>query len=120
MKYALILVCICLMVFTIAGCGDEQALTYDQAIEKLNAYVSSGVTGKAVVHQADSSWVGESDSIEELPPIDKYPLSVVGNGQIDIELFSSTEKSSASSDNWMEVQAKKFNAQNLRVSCGAR
>jgi Ca-activated chloride channel family protein len=115
MKYALILVCICLMVFTIAGCGDEQALTYDQAIEKLNAYVSSGVTGKAVVHQADSSWVGESDSIDELPPIDKYPLSVVGNGQIDIELFSSTEKSSASSDNWMEVQAKKFNAQNLRV-----
>jgi len=115
MKRIFIFACIFLALVAIAGCASEQTLTHEQALDKLNAYVSDGVTGTVVKHQADPSWVGESASINELPPINKYPLSVTGHGQINIELFSSTEKSNAESDSWMEVQAKKFNAQNLRV-----
>ena len=37
--------------------------------------------------------IGTSSLIDELPDISKYPLSVDGNGDIDIEIFSSTEKS---------------------------
>lgn len=117
MKRILIIVCTFLALAAIVGCGcaSEQTLNHEQALDKLNAYVSDGVTGTVVEHQADPSWVGESGSIDELPPIGKYPLSVVGHGQINVELFSSTEKSDATTDNWMEVQAKKFNAQNLSV-----
>jgi Ca-activated chloride channel family protein len=115
MKRSWILVCTFLALAAIAGCAGEQTLNRQQALDKLNAYVSDGVTGTVVKHQVDPSWIGESDSVNELPPIGKYPLSVVGHGQIDIEMFSSTEKSDATADNWMEVQAKKFNAQNLRV-----
>jgi Ca-activated chloride channel family protein len=111
----LTIACALLTLAAIVGCNSEQTLNREQALDKLNAYVSDEVTGTVVEHQADASWVGESDSVNELPPIGKYPLSVLGRGQIDVELFSSTEKSDATTDNWMEVQAKKFNAQNLSV-----
>ena len=115
-KYVIGVICVFVTLFAVAGCAGEQTLNHDQAIEKLNAYMSSGVKGTVVEHQADASWVDESGSINELPPIGKYPLSVTGTGQINVELFSSTEKSSTTSDNWMEVEARKFNAQNLQVN----
>lgn len=115
MKRSWILVCVLLTLAAIAGCAKEQTLNHQQALDKLNAYIADGVTGTVVEHQVDPSWIDESGSVNELPPIGKYPLSVAGHGQIDIELFSSTEKSDATTDNWMEVQAKKFNAQNLRI-----
>lgn len=101
------------------GCSQgttETTLNYDQAIEKLNAYISSkAVVSKEKEHQPDSSWVGNDTVINELPPITKYPLSVTGSGQILLEIFSSTEKSSIANDNWMEVQAKNFNKQGLQI-----
>lgn len=115
----LILICALMaLIAPLAGCAAsaEEDLDYGQAMEKLNAYTSGGeVKSNVVEHQADSSWVGESTPVDELPSIDnKYPLSVQGNGQINIELFSSTEKSSASGS-WMEAEAKAFNAQNVQI-----
>jgi Ca-activated chloride channel family protein len=115
MKRFFSLLCVSLLIFLLTGCSAEQELNYDQAIEKLNAFTESGITGKAVSHKADTSWVGGDSSINELPPIDKYPLSVKGSEQINIEIFSSTEKSSASTDNWMEIQAKEFNSKKIQV-----
>lgn len=112
----LILISAILALITVVGCdaAAEEELNYDQAMEKLNAYAGE-VESTFVEHQPDSSWIDQTASVDELPPINKYPLSVQGNTEINIELFSSTEKSSSSSDNWMEVQAKRFNAQNVQI-----
>ncbi|MDO8506956.1 MAG: VWA domain-containing protein [bacterium] len=110
----LILIGTVLVLIATAGCSEE-SLNHDQAMEKLTA-LAGEIDSNVVEHQPDSNWLNEGTSVNELPPIDKYPLSVQGNGQLNIELFSSTEKSGTSSDNWMEVQAKKFNEQNIQIN----
>lgn len=53
--------------------------------------------------------IAETNLAAELPDINKYPLSVTGRGNINIEIFSSTEKSSAGTDGWLNEVAEKFN-----------
>lgn len=110
----LILIGAVLALIATSGCSDEETLNNEQAREKLAALVGK-IDSTVVEHQPDSSWVDEGNSVDELPPIDKYPLSVAGDGEINVELFSSTEKASTSSDSWMEVQARQFNAQNIQI-----
>jgi Ca-activated chloride channel family protein len=52
---------------------------------------------------------------DELPEIDKYPVILKGNGTIDIEIFSSPEKSGNDMDGWILEVAKEFNAQGYTV-----
>lgn len=52
---------------------------------------------------------------QELPEITKYPLSVEGKGDIDIEIFSSTEKSSEGTDGWLNDVAKRFNNEKFEI-----
>lgn len=118
MKRFLFVFLVLVIIILAVGCAsslEETELNYDQAVEKLNAYTSREVKATVKEHQPDSSWVGGESSVNELPPIDKYPVSVKGEGQINVELFSSTEKASTKADNWMEVQAKEFNRKHLQV-----
>ena len=59
--------------------------------------------------------IGTSSLIDELPDISKYPLSVDGNGDIDIEIFSSTEKSSKGTDGWLNEVAENFNSECFEI-----
>lgn len=59
--------------------------------------------------------IGSSSLADELPEISKYPLSVTGDGDIDIEIFSSTEKSSSGTDGWLNEVAKKFNKEDFEI-----
>lgn len=59
--------------------------------------------------------IGSSSLADELPDISKYPLSVTGNGDINIEIFSSTEKSSKGTDGWLNEVAENFNAENFEI-----
>ncbi len=59
--------------------------------------------------------IGTSSLIDELPDISKYPLSVDGNGSIDIEIFSSTEKSSKGTDGWLNEVAENFNEERFEI-----
>lgn len=52
---------------------------------------------------------------EELPKISKYPVSVEGKGDIDIEIFAAPEKAGSGTDGWMIESANKFNAQNNKI-----
>lgn len=52
---------------------------------------------------------------DELPDIEKYPLSVEGRGDINIEIFSSTEKSSSGSDGWLNEVAEKYNKERHEI-----
>ena len=49
---------------------------------------------------------------DELPEIDKYPLAVKGNGDIDIEIFTSGEKAGKYTDSWLIDVANQFNKGN--------
>ena len=59
--------------------------------------------------------ISGSNLAEELPDIEKYPLSVRGNGNINIEIFSSTEKASKGTDGWLNEVAEKFNSSHYMV-----
>ena len=59
--------------------------------------------------------IGSSSLADELPDISKYPLSVTGNGDINIEIFSSTEKSSKGTDGWLNEIAENFNYENYEI-----
>lgn len=58
------------------------------------------------------------DAKDELPDIDSsYPFVVEGNGEVNIEIFSSGEKAAESgSDSFLTSMAKKFNAQHNKTS----
>lgn len=61
------------------------------------------------------------DLSQELPNIDKYPLTVKGNAPINIEIFSSTEKSGKDTDGWLCKVAENFNKENQgRISVSIR
>lgn len=59
--------------------------------------------------------IGSTSLIDELPDISKYPLSVSGDGDIDIEIFSSTEKSSKGTDGWLNEVAENFNDEDFEI-----
>lgn len=86
----------------------EQAINdIPKLLKKIN--VSNVEPRKAKVE------IGSSSLVDELPDISKYPLSVTGSGQIDIEIFSSTEKSSKGTDGWLNEVAKNFNKENYTI-----
>ncbi|MDE5764220.1 MAG: VWA domain-containing protein [Ruminococcus sp.] len=59
--------------------------------------------------------IGTSSLADELPDISKYPLSVYGDGDIDIEIFSSTEKSGRGTDGWLNEIAERFNEEDFQI-----
>lgn len=59
--------------------------------------------------------ISNSNLADELPDITKYPLSVEGKGQLNLEIFSSTEKSSSGTDGWLNEIAEDFNAAHYEI-----
>jgi Ca-activated chloride channel family protein len=59
-----------------------------------------------------------SDLANTLPDIDQYPLTVTGDGQVNIEIFASPEKAGSGTDGWLNEAAKSFNQQHNRTSSG--
>lgn len=54
--------------------------------------------------------LGTTDLKDELPDIDTNPITVQGNGQINIEIFSTAEKAGSGHDGWINEMAINFNA----------
>jgi Ca-activated chloride channel family protein len=64
-----------------------------------------------------------NEYIEELLPLDSFEINVEGNGDVNIEIWASTEKSTPKSatnnnDSWLLDVAEKFNRQNNRLLNG--
>ena len=57
----------------------------------------------------------ENDLAAELPEISKYPLSLEGKGEINIEIMSSPEKAGDNYDGWLLDIAKKFNEEKRKI-----
>lgn len=58
------------------------------------------------------------DLYEELPEIDKYPLAVEGQGDIDVEIFTSGEKAGKDNDSWLIDVADNFNGSGVKTADG--
>ena len=52
---------------------------------------------------------------DALDDISTFPITVKGNGDIDIEVAAATEMSAEAPDDWMNVVAKNFNKENYKI-----
>lgn len=93
---------------------DTAVMTVDQANKKLAKYLNKIDVSNIPARKANVE-LEETDLKEELPDISKYPLSVEGNADIVIEIFSSPEKAGEGSDSWLSTMAKEFNKQDNKV-----
>lgn len=108
-----------LLASAFAGCrevyddpaSDVKEISRDDAIEEMNAILS-----RVDVYNEDApidlDMVDYSDEADALADISVFPITVQGNGTINIEIAADTELSSESPDDWMNVLAKKFNREN--------
>ncbi|MBR6315630.1 MAG: VWA domain-containing protein [Lachnospiraceae bacterium] len=105
-----------LAVTMLAGCGgvrtenDDRAdaLSYDDAQAEMNTLLKkvSVSTVEDPILDIYSEEVSEADALAD---IDTFPITVRGNGDIDIEVAAATEMSADAPDDWMNEVAKKFN-----------
>lgn len=79
----------------------------DKKLRKIS--VSETQPRKATVEIAGSNLA------EELPDIAKYPLTVTGKGDINIEIVSSTEKATGGTDGWLIDVAEDFNSTHYMI-----
>lgn len=61
--------------------GTKQDMTLDEMYNELDVEQATPVKGTVTLDTPDL--------YDELPEIDKYPLSVEGSGDVDIEIFTS-------------------------------
>ncbi len=101
----------------ITGCtkyqeGTEKVYSYDEAITELNAFnkeiATDNVKPQLDIYNEDSASVTLAD-------IDTFPLTVTGNGSINIEIATATEMSSAAPDDWMNLVAESFNKSGAEI-----
>ncbi|MBQ1411309.1 MAG: VWA domain-containing protein [Oscillospiraceae bacterium] len=119
MKKLISLALVFVLLMSLAGCmnvyddpaDDVKEISRDDAIEEMEAILS-----KVHVYQEDApvdlDMVDYSNEADALADISVFPITVQGNGEINIEIAADTELSSDAPDDWMNVLAKKFNQEN--------
>ena len=94
--------------------SDTKELTYESAQKQLDKKLKKIKVSNVPARKATIE-IMDSNLAEELPDISKYPLSVEGRGTINVEIFSSTEKSSAGTDGWLNEVAENFNKSHYTI-----
>lgn len=88
---------------------------YDSTLSAYLSKMSGDVIDVELVKGTlNETYIEEKDS---LPELDDSTIMLKGDGQIDIEIFASTEKAESTNqnNNWMIEVAKKFNEQQIMV-----
>ena len=85
-------------------------LTVETMLDNIN--VSEATPVKASIELTNTTLY------DELPDISKYPLAVEGNGDIDIEIFTSGEKAGKNTDAWLIDVAEEFNNSRVTTASG--
>ncbi|MDF2539518.1 MAG: von Willebrand factor type [Herbinix sp.] len=96
--------------------GQKDMETYNNKSlnEKLD-YLSNKINVTTNTPRKASIELTPASLYDELPEIDKYPISVSGTGDINIEIFASPEKSGANMDGWILEVAEDFNTMGYTV-----
>lgn len=94
------------------GYEENHTYTYDEAVEELESKLSK-VTYSSVQAPLD---IYDLDTIKSpLADIDVYPLTIRGNGSINIEVAAATELSADAPDDLINVLARNFNNQKVEI-----
>ena len=109
-KYAALALILTLLTMILSGCGGSEntTLTADQAHETMNALLTK-VNVSTVPLRLDISETETTSAADQLPDISNYPLSVTGDGVVDVEIVASTEKAGTNMDGWLNLEAENFN-----------
>jgi Ca-activated chloride channel family protein len=122
-KKGIILVLVILLVFGIVfgimsltkDLGKTQeVITQEDADQKL-AKLYSNITVETKKPIKSSVDLTETDLKDELPSIEKYPLSVKNTTETYIEIFSSPEKAGEGKDGWLNEVATNFNKEKFVI-----
>lgn len=106
------LVLIVIIIVSVAAKSAIKPKDLNGLIKGMHAKVTEATPQKGTISLSDSSLY------DELPDIDKYPITVKGNGTVDIEIFSSGEKAGSGDDSWLVDCAEDFNRQRITTSDG--
>lgn len=120
-KMIIILILVFVVIFAV-GINSTQNLkksssekNYDKAISYLNKYMKNIKVDEADKVKSTVS-LGNTKLEDELPDISEYPLTVQGNGELNVEIFSSPEKAGEDTDGWLNEVAQKFNNQRNTIN----
>ncbi len=93
----------------------KQEISRESALAQLEKRLDKIRVGEVPAQKATVEITG-SNLAEELPDISKYPLTVTGRGDINIEIISSTEKASGGTDGWLNEVAEDFNDSHYMIN----
>lgn len=109
-----------LLLAPLTGCtqyeeGSEKVYSYDEAITELNAF-NSKISTDAKTPRLD---IYDDDTQNKaLADIKTFPITVQGNGDINLEIAAPSELSGNAPDDWINVIAERFN--NERQTVGSK
>ena len=112
-----------LITMSLAGCGDdvytpsdEPALSYEDAVTETDSLMTKIKTKEVTEPYMDLD-SGEMSEADALADIDTFPITVKGNGDINLEIAGATEMTSEQApDDWLNVVAKNFNKENKTIN----
>lgn len=108
----------------LAGCGgdgpvrterDNGNLSYEDASTEIDSMLKK-VDVSTVSNPNLDIYSDDLSEAEALADIDTFPLTVEGNGEIDIEIAAATELSAEAPDDWINIVAQNFNKSGQTVN----
>lgn len=99
---------------SLSGCGKVHTdgvvskLTEEEAKKELKSLMTQ-VSVETNSNPVLDIYAEEASEADTLADIDTFPITVTGNGQINIEIAAATELSADAPDNWINEVAEKFN-----------
>lgn len=111
-------------VLLLAGCGgdgpvrtdrDNGTLNYEDATTEIDSMLKK-VRVSTVSKPNLDIYSDDLSEAEALADIDTFPLTVEGNGEINIEIAAATELSAEAPDDWINIVAQSFNKSGQTVN----
>ena len=110
----------------LGGCSEEQPVrTERENSQRAMSYEDATAEMTSLLKKVETSTVQKpvldiySDDVSEaeaLADIDTFPITVSGDGEIDIEIAAATELSSDAPDDWINMVARDFNKSGQTVN----
>ena len=98
-----------------ADTANVKIMSHEDAITELNALLTK-VSVSSVNAPLDIYDDVDDSGAAALADLSTFPITVQGNGQINIEIAAATEMSSDSPDDWLNVVARNYNRENHRIN----
>lgn len=122
-KFVCLLLMLTMAVICLTACGGgttkyddplQNKLSREEATAELDALLKK-VNLSSISNPSLDIYSDEVSEADALSDIDVYPITVRGNGDINIEIAAATELSSEAPDDWLNVVAEKFNKEKHKI-----